>query len=269
MVHNQIKEIYTLIKRDFMTTRFFKVRSFLTPLSFPLVYLYVGGFIYGSLFDVVTIQNVEIAYPAFLAVGLIVAQVFQGSSMCSSMYWIDVRVNMLSQLKHLGYTSRSYYLSKLVSILVLSLFNGFIFLLVALPIVIHTYAAGFIFSIVSIGITIVALLLCASVFTSFYFIIISLSKNPQTYNLISTVTLFPIMFLSETFYPVGGIPVPYVYILRGNPLSLTSNILRSVLLGIPGDTVAYVMLLCVFSVIIVSVSLIVFERGFEKKYGGN
>ena len=250
-----------------MTTRFFKIRSFLTPLSFPFVYLYVGGFVYGSLFDVVTIENVEIAYPAFLAVGLIVVQVFQGSSMCSSMYWIDARVNMLSQLKHLGFTSRAYYLSKLVSILLLSLFNGFVFLLVALPIVLHTHAKGFVFSAPSLCVTVVALLLCASVFTSFYFIIISLSKNPQTYNLISTVTLFPIMFLSETFYPVGGIPAPYVYVLRGNPLSLTSTIVRSALLGIPGDAGLCLVILCVFGVVMVGMSLFVFERSFERKYG--
>lgn len=262
------REIWVLIKRDFATTRFFKIRSFFTPLSFPLVYLYVGGIIYGSLFRVVNVEGIDIAYPAFLSVGLIVVQVFQGASVASSMYWIDARVNMLSQLKHLGFTSRAYYLSKLITILLLSIFNGMVFLLVSLPVVVHTSGRGFVLTLSSVTMSVTALLLCASVFTSFYFIIISLSEDPQTYNLISTVTLFPIMFLSETFYPVGGIVSPYRYILRLNPLSLTSNILRWSLLGIPGEHGLYLILLSFFGIFMVVVSLIAFERSFEKRYGG-
>lgn len=260
-------EIWALIKRDFMTTRFFKIRSFFTPLSFPFIYLYVGGIIYGSLFNVVDIGGIQISYPAFLAVGLIVVQVFQGASISSSMFWIDARVNMLSQLKHLGFTSRAYFISKLISILCLSVFNGFIFLLIALPLVIYTHGGGFIFTISSISHCVFALLLCALIFTSFYFIIISLSKNPQTYNLISTVTLFPIMFLSETFYPVENVMEPFKYFLRLNPLSLTSNILRSSLLGLP-DKSEYLILLLIIGIFSVIISLIAFENMFEKRYGG-
>ena len=257
-----LREIWILIKRDFMTTRFF------TPLSFPLVYLYVGGIVYGSLFRAVNVEGIDIAYPAFLAVGLIVIQVFQGASIASSMYWIDARVNMLSQLKHLGYTSRAYYLSKLITILLLSIFNGFIFLLISFPVVFHTHGKGFVLTPSSITISVIALLLCASIFTSFYFIIISLSEDPQTYNLISTVTLFPIMFLSETFYPVGNLISPYRYILRLNPLSLTSNILRWSLLGIPGESELYLALLFLFGFLMVVLSSLAFERSFEKRYGG-
>lgn len=258
MMHGRLHELAVLIKRDFLTTRSFTLRSFLTPLTFPIFYLYVAGFIYGNLFRTVNFSGKDIPYPLFLTIGLITVQVYQIASLNISMYWTDRRINMLSQLKHLGYSSSTYFLSKLISSVGISIINGLIFYLFAIPAVKIT-GGSYILTWETILVSILALVLGALFFVSFYFIIGSIVETIGTYNLLATVLLFPIMFLSEAFYPVDGIVKgKWIYLFKLNPLSLMANTLRkSLLLGV--FDLGSIVLLFFMDIVMLSLALTVFR----------
>jgi len=257
-MYNRVHELIVLIKRDFLTTRSFTLRSFLTPLTFPIFYLYVAGFIYGNLFRTVEFSGKHVPYPLFLTIGLMTVQVYQVASLNISMYWTDRRINMLSQLKHLGYSSSTYFLSKLLSSVGIAIINGLIFYLLAVPAVKVT-GGSYILTLGTVSVSILTLVLGALFFVSFYFIIGSIVETAGTYNLLATVLLFPIMFLSEAFYPVDGVVMgAWRYLFKFNPLSLMANTLRSsLLLGVLDFS--GVMSLFLMDVIMLSLALIIFR----------
>ena len=252
--------LFLLLIRDLKSSPLLTLRSFLTPLSFPLFYLYIGGIIYQTFFSTVMYRGVIVPYTLYLAIGLIIIQIYQGANLTTSLFWSDIRINMLSQLKHMGFSSRTYFLSKMLMSAIISGCYGLFFYFLTLPICFYT---GFFYSFRydTIIIFIFILFFSSLFFISYYFLISSIVKDIDSYTIIITTTLFPLMFLSNVFYPIDKIPSPWNNIFYWNPLSIFARILRDALLNF---TVNEIDLIIGFLVMILFITITF--HFFEKKY---
>ena len=70
----------------------------LWQIMFPLIYIFIAGFAYTSLIKEVPFGNKEIAYPAFLATGMIGFNIMNSTLVSGIIIWTDRRHGMFEQI---------------------------------------------------------------------------------------------------------------------------------------------------------------------------
>ncbi|MGH9922623.1 MAG: ABC transporter permease, partial [Nitrososphaerales archaeon] len=65
---------------------------------FPLVYIFVAGYAYTAVISSVSLGEVNIDYPAFIASGMIGFNVMNSSLIAGTMIWTDRRNGMFEQI---------------------------------------------------------------------------------------------------------------------------------------------------------------------------
>jgi ABC-2 type transport system permease protein len=120
---------------------------------------------------------------------------------------------------------------------------------------------GIHFSLFSILISFVIIILLMIAVISMGLTIGSLMTSPEGFGLISSFLIFPLFFLSGALFPVSNLPSWLKVFVTINPVSYAVNGLRTVILGIPSVSllVDFIVLIA-FAVIMVIIGTQAFKR---------
>ena len=201
---------------------------------FPLIYIFVAGFAYTSLIDVVHFENKDLDYPAFLATGMIGFNIMNSTLVTGIIIWNDRRHGMFEQIMSGPFTRAHYILSSVIT-------QGIVGLISAALIASLGYLVYFEqveFGIVTIPLIVFAAVTGSVLFGSIASIISTRIRSSEGFNvIINTVFLF-FAFVSTAFYPASGIPDLLATAFYLNPLTYLVDVIRS---GIFGNITEFVL----------------------------
>lgn len=198
-------------------------------LGLPALYLLVLGTMFQSLIPGVTVNSQNVSYTHFLGPGIVAMQTLTAGNIGGSMLWSDRRWGMFEQLLVGPFKRTDYLLGIVMVAIIFTLGGSFIMLLLSVG-----TSGGFIFTPVSILLTIAALVVGTVLFSALYLIISTIAKTMQTYNTITIVLFFVLDFASSAFYPIDSSSEAIVrYMSLANPLTYITDIVRTSLISTP------------------------------------
>jgi ABC-2 type transport system permease protein len=213
---------------------------------FPLIYIFVAGFAYTSLIDVVPFENMELNYPTFLATGMIGFNIMNSTLISGIIIWNDRRHGMFEQILSGPFTRTNYILSNVITIGIVGLVSATLIALVALPVFFDSAE----FNLLTIPIIVFASIVGSLLFGSIASIISTRIKSSEGFNvIINTVFLF-FAFVSTAFYPASGAPEPLATAFYLNPLTYLVDVIRA---GIFGTFSEFVIIEMIILIILSSV----------------
>ncbi len=213
---------------------------------FPLIYIFVAGFAYTSLIDVVPFENMELNYPTFLATGMIGFNIMNSTLISGIIIWNDRRHGMFEQILSGPFTRTNYILSNVITIGIVGLVSATLIALVALPVFFDSVD----FNLLTIPIIVFASIVGSLLFGSIASIISTRIKSSEGFNvIINTVFLF-FAFVSTAFYPASGAPEPLATAFYLNPLTYLVDVIRA---GIFGTFSEFVIIEMIILIILSSV----------------
>ena len=213
---------------------------------FPLIYIFVAGFAYTSLIDVVPFGNMELNYPTFLATGMIGFNIMNSTLISGIIIWNDRRHGMFEQILSGPFTRTNYILSNVITIGIVGLVSATLIALVALPVFFDSVD----FNLLTIPIIVFASIVGSLLFGSIASIISTRIKSSEGFNvIINTVFLF-FAFVSTAFYPASGAPEPLATAFYLNPLTYLVDVIRA---GIFGTFSEFVIIEMIILIILSSV----------------
>src|SRR4030066_1707290 len=119
---------------------------------FPLIYIFVAGYAYTSLIEVVPFGNKSIGYPAFLASGMIGFNIMNSTLISGIIIWNDRRHGMFEQIMSGPFTRTDYILSNICTIGIVGLVSATLIAFIAYPV----FSEASEFSLITIPIIIFA-----------------------------------------------------------------------------------------------------------------
>ncbi len=195
----------------------------LWQVMFPLIYIFIAGFAYTSLIDKVSFESKDLAYPAFLATGMIGFNIMNSTLVSGIIIWNDRRHGMFEQIMSGPFTRANYILSNVFTIGIIGLVSAMIITLVGIPVFFESTE----FNIITIPILIFASITGSVLFGSIASIISTRIKSSEGFNvIINTVFLF-FAFVSTAFYPAKGAPEPLATLFYLNPLTYLVDVIRA------------------------------------------
>ena len=201
---------------------------------FPLIYIFVAGFAYTSLIDVVHFENKDLDYPAFLATGMIGFNIMNSTLVTGIIIWNDRRHGMFEQIMSGPFTRAHYILSSVITQGIVGLISAA--LIAALGYLVYFEQVEF--GIVTIPLIVFAAVTGSVLFGSIASIISTRIRSSEGFNvIINTVFLF-FAFVSTAFYPASGIPDFLATAFYLNPLTYLVDVIRS---GIFGNITEFVL----------------------------
>lgn len=189
---------------------------------FPLIYIFVAGYAYTSIIESVSVGQVNVDYPAFLASGMIGFNVMNSSLIAGSIIWNDRRNGMFEQILVGPFTRTHYIASNLLTIMMIGLISAGIIVLVSIP----TVFSNAPISLPTIPYMLVAIILGSTFFGSIAIIVSIKMRSSESFQItINTAFLF-FAFVSTTFYPSQGVPEALSTAFFANPLTYVVDIIR-------------------------------------------
>src|SRR5439155_17870910 len=89
---------------------------------FPIVYIFIAGYSYSALIgEGVLLGNTTIAYPAYLAAGMIGFNMMNSSTIAGSIIWNDKRNGMFQQILVMPFARMEYIAGNIVIIMLMVL----------------------------------------------------------------------------------------------------------------------------------------------------
>lgn len=103
---------------------------------FPIFLLCTAGFSYSPIVEDegVTVGGISVAYPVFLATGMIGFNVMNVSTVAGSITWRDKRSGMLAQLFVMRFSRTEYLASNLLTMVVMGFASAVLITIAGLPI---------------------------------------------------------------------------------------------------------------------------------------
>ncbi len=224
---------------------------------FPLIYIFVAGYAYTSLIEVVPFGNKSIGYPAFLASGMIGFNIMNSTLISGIIIWNDRRHGMFEQIMSGPFTRTNYILSNICTIGIVGLVSASLIALVGYPVFFDSIQ----FSLITIPMIIFAAIVGSILFGSIASIISTRLRSSEGFNvIINTVFLF-LAFVSTAFYPASGTPEPLRTAFYLNPLTYLVDIIRA---GIFGNITEFVIVEMIVLIIIAIVLFIIATKSITK-----
>ena len=116
-------------------------------------------------------------------------------------------------------------------------------------------------SILSLGMTIVFMVLISVAFLGFGLIFASKMKDMQGFPIVMNFVIFPLLFLSGAFYPLENFPVWLRYISHLDPLTYGVDGLRGVLIGVSTYSILFNFVMMVgFALLMIFLGAYFFEK---------
>jgi ABC-2 type transport system permease protein len=208
---------------------------------FPLIYIFVGGFAYTALIDSVPYGNKTLAYPAYIASGMIGFNIMNSTLVSGIIIWNDRRHGMFEQILVGPFTRTHYILSNVYTIGIVGLISAALITAVGYPL----FFTSIEFNLFTIPLLVFASVVGSILFGSIASIISTRLKSSEGFNVvINTVFLF-FAFVSTAFYPAEGSPQPLSVAFYLNPLTYLVDVVRAGMFGNFDTFVAIEMLVLV------------------------
>ncbi len=221
----------------------------------PILYIFVVGFGYLGIVSLISVGGKSVNYLLFVTPGIISVQIMTVSLQTGMTLFLDRQTGMFDQLLACPVTRREYVLSKVISIVLQGLASGLFVLLIGIPILFGTL--GSLLSLRNLVLVVTSLSMTSIFFGSIMLTVVTFIKSVQKFNILFNTLYLPIMFLSSAFYPLDSAPKPLSIIAAGNPLTYSTDLLRSGLLGVTTSiepleflavvTLGFIALACAFA----------------------
>ncbi len=251
-----LKAVYVIVLREFK--RFFRQRGRLMgTIARPMLWLVIIG---SGLTELIKVRG-EVSYMEFMVPGVIGMTILFSSVFSTiSVVW-DREFGFLREMMVAPISRFTIVLGKLLSGTMLSVFQGFILLLLVPLFGIQIHAVQFLkmillMFIVSLSITSLGLLI-ASFLTSL-----------EGFNVIMNFMVLPMFFLSGALYPIKVLPSPLLLLTRINPLTYGIDSFKHVMLSAGAGSIlgtdftlrTDIIFVLIFSIIMVFFTSLSFQR---------
>jgi ABC-2 type transport system permease protein len=194
---------------------------------FPLVYIFVAGYAYTAVISSVSLGEVNIDYPAFIASGMIGFNVMNSSLIAGTMIWTDRRNGMFEQILVGPFTRSQYIASNILTITMIAFISAGMIFAVSVP----TVFVNAPISLPTLPYVILSIILGSIFFGSLAIIASIRLRSSERFQItINTMFLF-FAFVSTTFYPAQGAPEALATAFYVNPLTYLVDIMRFGLFG--------------------------------------
>ena len=219
-------------------------------IMFPLIYIFVAGFAYTSLIKEVPFGDKDLAYPAFLASGMIGFNIMNSTLVSGIIIWNDRRHGMFEQIMSGPFTRAHYVLSNIVTVGIVGLISATLIAIVGYPVFFDSIE----FSFFTIPMIVFAAITGSILFGSIASIISTRIRSSEGFNVIINTSFLFFAFVSTAFYPVKGTPEPLASIFYVNPLTYLVDVVRA---GIFGNITDFVIVEMGVLVVLASILFVV------------
>jgi len=207
----------------------------LWQIIFPIIYIFIAGFAYTSLIREVPFGSKDLAYPAFLASGMIGFNIMNSTLVSGIIIWNDRKYGMFEQIMSGPFTRANYILSNICTIGIIGLVSASLIALIGYPVFFDSLD----FSIVTIPLIVFAAITGSVLFGSLASIIATKLRSSEGFNVILNTAFLFFAFVSTSFYPAEGAPDPLKTAFYLNPLTYLVDIIRA---GIFGNVSEFVLI---------------------------
>ena len=249
---SEIKGLYAIWYRELLV--FMREPSRLVgAIIQPLLWLVIFGTGLGSIIEPGAVSGAN--YQQFLFPGILVMTVLFGSLFFGLYIILDKRIDFLKEVLVAPLNKSTMFFGKALG----GSTDGLLQIIIL--IVLGAIFFGIHFSLLSLVLTFIIVILLLISVTSLGLAIGSLMESPEGFGLISSFVIFPLFFLSGALFPVAKLPAWLKIIVTINPVSYAVDALRSVILGITsyGLLLDFTVLI-IFTVIMVIVGTWAFKR---------
>jgi ABC-2 type transport system permease protein len=193
-------------------------------IAFPAVYIFVVGYAYSALIGDrgIIVGSLSIAYPAFIAAGMIGFNVMNASGIAGSIIWNDRRNGMFQQLLVMPFSRIQYVFSSLAATILVGLASAELVILIGLPAMFQDISMTW----WSVSYTLSAVVLGSIFFGSFTIILSTKIRTSEAHNVINTSLFLFFAFASSAFYPIQSLPELLSIASYFNPLTYVVDIAR-------------------------------------------
>jgi len=207
----------------------------LWQIIFPVIYIFIAGFAYSSLIQEVPYGSKGLAYPAFLASGMIGFNIMNSTLVSGIIIWNDRKHGMFEQIMSGPFTRTNYILSNICTIGIIGLVSAALIAVIGYPVFFNSVD----FSLVTIPLIIFSAVAGSVLFGSIASIIATKLRSSEGFNVILNTAFLFFAFVSTAFYPAAGAPEPLRTAFYLNPLTYLVDIIRA---GIFGAVTEFVIL---------------------------
>jgi len=216
---DRLKGIYAIWWREFKVFFREKPRIISTVLS-PLIWLVAFG---AGLGPSVTIEGV--GYQQFIFAGILV-QTFLFSSLFYGAYLVwDRKIDVLKAVLVSPLNRSSIFFGKVLGGITISLFESTIILIAG-------YFIGLSYSPFVFLEALLLVALASAGFCALGLTVGSFMESPEGFQLLSTLVLFPLFFLSGALFPVNNLEGPLAMLASINPVTYIVDLFRGALIGV-------------------------------------
>jgi ABC-2 type transport system permease protein len=193
--------------------------------AFPIVYIFIAGYSYSALIgeEGVPVGATLVAYPAYLAAGMIGFNMMNSSTTAGSIIWNDKRNGMFQQILVMPFARMEYIAGSIITIMLMGLASAGLILIAGTPTLVGSVVPTLIGSLY----VLYALIIGAIFFGSIAIIISTRLKSSEGFNVIVNSVFLFFAFVSTTFYPTEGVPGALGTAFYFNPLTYIVDITRA------------------------------------------
>jgi len=229
----------------------------LWQILFPIIYIFIAGFAYTSLIQQVPFGDKGLAYPAFLASGMIGFNIMNSTLVSGIIIWNDRKYGMFEQIMSGPFTRANYILSNICTIGIIGIVSAALIALIGYPVFFDSVD----FSLITIPMIIFAAVTGSILFGSIASIIATKLRSSEGFNVILNTAFLFFAFVSTAFYPAGGAPEPLKTAFYLNPLTYLVDVIRA---GIFGNISEFILIEMAILVIISTILFVIATKLLTK-----
>jgi ABC-2 type transport system permease protein len=210
--------VYAIWLREMFT--FFREKPrIVSAVINPVFWLLTFGVGLGATVNIAGVNYEQYIFPGILMQTFLFSSIFYGAYLV----W-DRRIDLLKAVLVTPLSRSSIFLGKVLGGVTFSLIEAAIIIAFGVAININ-------YTLTSITLILITVIIAAAGLTAVGLIIGSLMTSPEGFQLITTFVIFPLFFLSGALFPLNNLP-PYLTMLTiANPLTYIVDSLRSLLVG--------------------------------------
>jgi len=229
----------------------------LWQILFPIIYIFIAGFAYTSLIQQVPFGDKGLAYPAFLASGMIGFNIMNSTLVSGIIIWNDRKYGMFEQIMSGPFTRANYILSNICTIGIIGIVSAALIALIGYPVFFDSVD----FSLITIPMIIFAAVTGSILFGSIASIIATKLRSSEGFNVILNTAFLFFAFVSTAFYPAGGAPEPLKTAFYLNPLTYLVDVIRA---GIFGNISEFILIEMAILVVISTILFVIATKLLTK-----
>ena len=215
----------------------------------PLFWLLTFGVGLGATVNIAGVNYEQYIFPGILVQTFLFSAIFYGAYLV----W-DRRIDLLKAVLVTPLNRSSIFLGKVLGGVTFSLIEASIILAFGVAININ-------YTLTSIFLILVTVIIAAAGLTAVGLIIGSLMTSPEGFQLITTFVIFPLFFLSGALFPLNNLPDYLTTLTIANPLTYIVDSLRSLLVGMQYfGTIENILVMVSFAAVANFIGILAFRR---------